>query len=147
MIHEGARDLPADLLHHPEQRLWVRMDPDSGRARIGLDAVGLAALGDVVFVALDPSETELRPGSPFGTLEAAKMTSTLLAPIGGRVVACNDAVVADPSLLGNAPYTDGWLLELEPATWAQDSSALLGGSDAEAWARAEWARLDEEETG
>jgi glycine cleavage system H protein len=37
------------------------------------------------------------------------------APIGGTVVAVNDALSDDPEAINNDPYGDGWIVRLEPA--------------------------------
>ena len=53
----------------------------------------------------------------------------LLAPVGGVVLARNEAVLASPEELQQDPYGDGWLLLLQPA----DPAQLDGLMDAQAY--------------
>jgi len=48
----------------------------------------------------------------------------VLAPVAGEVVAVNEAVNDDSSLVNSDPYGEGWLVELRPAN-ADDLSGLL----------------------
>jgi glycine cleavage system H protein len=53
----------------------------------------------------------------------------MYAPIAGRVLACNQAVIDQPELLQSDPYGAGWLLELE----ATDAAQLAALMDADAY--------------
>ena len=53
----------------------------------------------------------------------------LYSPIGGRVLAINEALVRAPELLQDDCYLEGWLLRLEPA----DPGEFLGLLDATAY--------------
>ena len=50
-------------------------------------------------------------------MESSKALSTLYAPADGRIVAFNDAVLDDPSVINTDNYGAGWLFEF--ATDAQ----------------------------
>jgi glycine cleavage system H protein len=65
-------------------------------------------------------------------VESVKAVEELLAPLGGVVVARNEAVLASPEELQSDPYGEGWLLLVEPA----DPAELEGLMDAAAYAAA-----------
>jgi glycine cleavage system H protein len=132
--------LPDDRLYDGEQHLWVRRDGGTGQAAVGLDALGLAAMGDLAYVALHPVGTTVRRGEPIGSLEAAKMTGDLIAPISGVLVERNSAVLRDPTLINRDPYGAGWLVAIEPADWERESPALIAGAALPAWVAAETER-------
>lgn len=145
MSRERPTSVPRDRHYDPVQHLWARRDPATGRVRIGIDAIGLESLGELAYVALpDPGGTVAR-GRSLGSLEAAKTTTTIAAPVGGRVVARNDAVLADPLRVNRDPYDGGWLVELEPSAWAEESRDLVHGDAIAAWAAAEWQRLADDD--
>lgn len=146
MTRERPTSVPNDRHYERNQHTWARRDPATGRVRVGIDAIGLESLGELAYVALPAPGGTVAKGQPLGSLEAAKMTTTIAAPVGGRVVARNDAVLADPLLVNRDPYDGGWLVELEPSAWATESSGLVHGDAVAAWAAAEWQRLADEDT-
>lgn len=131
-------EFPADLHYEPEHHLWVRLI--EGRARVGLDALGQAAMGDVVYIQFDAGVQAVRRGEALGTVEAAKMVSPLRAPLSGRIHRINPAVQHNPALVNRDPYGQGWLVEIEPADWAAEAAGLLHGPAVAAWAATETLR-------
>ena len=55
------------------------------------------------------------PGDEFGTLESTKAVSELYMPIGGKVVAINEALEDAPELVNEDTYGDGWMIEVAPS--------------------------------
>ena len=139
---EVPRDRHYDGIHH----LWAQRDEGSGRVRVGIDSIGLESLGELAYVTLHAVGAAVGRGEALGSLEAAKMTSVIAAPVGGTVVARNEAVLGDPLLVNRDPYGDGWLVEIEPASWEADAGELIGGDAVAEWAAAETERLRAEST-
>ena len=48
-----------------------------------------------------------------GEIESVKAVSDLFAPVSGRVLEINQAVINEPALVNQDPYGDGWLVRLE----------------------------------
>ena len=71
----------------------------------------------------------VQQGASFGSVESVKAVEDLLAPVGGVVLARNEAVLASPEELQQDPYGEGWLLLLQPA----DPAQLEGLMDAQAY--------------
>jgi glycine cleavage system H protein len=65
-----------------------------------------------------------------GELESTKSVSEVYAPVGGEVVARNEALDATPELVNTDPYGDGWLFEIVPDS--SGSTDLLSAADYEA---------------
>ena len=135
---------PPDRSYDAEHHLWSQHEPATGRVRVGMDVLGLESLGDLVFISLKPAGTRVRRGEALGTLEAAKMTGEISAPLGGTVVEVNPAVLRDAHLVNRSPYDEGWLVRLEPLDWPGDSGALVGPERLAAWVRAEVQRYREQ---
>lgn len=85
---------------------------DAHAARIGITAHAAEQLGDIIFVELPAAGTALLAGQIYGEVESTKSVSELHAPVSGLVVAVNEAVVNDPTLINSDPYGAGWLLEV-----------------------------------
>lgn len=141
-------EFPEGLWYHSQEHLWLSADdaaaPGGVLVTVGVDAIGVQALGEVVYVQLlDPGQAVER-GQPIGSLEAEKMVRPLLAPVSGALVESNPDVVSAPRLLNADAYGRGWLVRIRAHDWAREAADLLHAPDAvEAWARAELRALGE----
>lgn len=97
---------PTELKYTAEHE-WLAVDGDT--ARVGVTAFAAEALGDVVYVDLPAPGDTVTAGESCGELESTKSVSDLYAPVTGEVVAVNEAVDADPSLVNSDPFGEGWL--------------------------------------
>jgi len=105
-------NVPQDL-HFLDSHEWVQVD--DGTARIGISDFAQDELGDVVFVDLPSEGDELAAEEDFGVVESIKAVSDIYAPVSGTVTAVNDDLVDAPELINEAPYGDGWLIEVDLA--------------------------------
>ena len=97
-------------LKYTAEHEWIAVDGDI--ATIGITAYAADKLGDVVFVDLPKAGSTVGAGKVVGEIESTKSVGELYAPLTGEVVAVNDAVVDDPSLVNSDPFGDGWLVKL-----------------------------------
>lgn len=116
-----------EQLRYTKEHEWVRVDGADGV--IGITDFAQEALGDVVFVELPAIGTSVTAGQQFGVVESNKSVSELYAPVGGRVVAVNEALRDRPELVNTDPYGDGWMIRIAVER-ASDVDGLL---DAEAY--------------
>jgi len=110
-------------LHYSSDHEWVG-GGDSGRVRIGITDYAQDSLGDVVFVQLPTLGDTVVSGATLGEVESTKSVSDIYAPVGGTVVAINDALNDSPQLLNDDPFGEGWICEIE-ITDAADIGRLL----------------------
>ena len=106
-------ELPGDLKYTSDHE-WLRREED-GTVTIGITDHAQSALGDLVYVELPEVNQEVEAGNDMAVVESVKAASDVYAPIGGTVVAVNDALSDDPEAINNDPYGDGWIVRLEPA--------------------------------
>jgi len=138
----GKYLFPEDLFYDPDTHLWVR--PVEEHARIGLDMLGAEAMGDLVYVQLEAPGKELRRGEPLGSVEAAKMVTSLRSPISGVVLRRNEEVLQNPARVNEDPYGEGWLVEIRPTHWAEETRILIHGGAVAEWAEREILRYREQ---
>ncbi len=69
-------------------------------------------MGDVVFVELPTVGDSFEKKATFGTIEAVKAVSDLYCPLSGEIVAVNESLDDDPSVVNNDPYGAGWMIRL-----------------------------------
>lgn len=116
--------IPEDLLYSEEHE-YVRRTDDDTVIEIGITDYAQGELGDVVYVELPKVGDSFARMDVFGTIEAVKAVSELYAPVGGTVVAVNDALDNDPASVNRSPYEEGWMIRLEVKD-AADFDQLLG---------------------
>jgi glycine cleavage system H protein len=102
--------------------VWARRD--GNRVRIGLTDFLQQKSGDVAFVNSKEVDTVLAAGEELAAIETIKVDLVIPAPIGGKIVAVNEALATNPELVNTDPYGAGWLAEIEPERMA-DYDALL----------------------
>ena len=52
-------------------------------------------------------------------VESVKAASDVYSPVNGEVVAVNEAIADGPELVNKAPYGDGWMMRIRPASAAE----------------------------
>ncbi len=129
--------IPADRYYDGANHLWVRPDSATGRIVVGIDELGLQALGDLVYITLKEVGTPVKRGEAVGTLEAAKMTGDLVAPVSGILIGRSESVLRDPTLVNRDPYDQGWVASIDPTDWQKESRLLIFGDAIPAWVDAE----------
>ncbi|MFP4350026.1 MAG: glycine cleavage system protein GcvH [Thermodesulfobacteriota bacterium] len=106
-----------DDVRYTEDHEWAKKE--GGTVKIGISDYAQDQLGDIVFVELPEVDGELEKGDEFGTVESTKAVSELYMPLGGKVVAVNEALADDPEQVNKDPYGGGWMVEIEPSDPAE----------------------------
>ena len=91
---------------------WVTVS--GATLKVGISDYAQDQLGDIVFVELPEIGATFGKGDQFGTLESVKAVSELYLPVGGEVVAVNEALGDSPELINQDPYNN-WIVEIKPA--------------------------------
>lgn len=102
-------NIPSHLRYSAEHE-WV---DESSPVKVGLSAVAVDALGDVVYLDLPEAGATVTAGEVCGEVESTKSVSELFAPVSGTVAEVNAAVVDEPGLVNTDPYGEGWLFTVE----------------------------------
>ena len=102
-----------DELSYTSDHEWVRLN-ESGNAVFGITFYAQDSLGDIVYVSLPAVGDELIAGTSCGEVESTESVSDLFAPIDGTVISVNSELEANPELVNSSPYSQGWLVEVEP---------------------------------
>lgn len=105
-------NIPADLRYAASHE-WARLEAD-GSITVGISDHAQEALGDVVFVELPEVGRQLAAGQEAGVVESVKAASDIYAPVGGEVIAINDALVDNPENINSDPY-GSWFFKLKPS--------------------------------
>ena len=106
-------NIPAEL-KYVESHEWLRKEED-GTITVGITDFAQAALGDVVFIELPEVGDEVEADQDIAVVESVKAASDVYAPIAGKIVAVNEALVDAPETANEDPYGDAWFFRMEPA--------------------------------
>jgi glycine cleavage system H protein len=101
---------PDDIKYHREHA-WVRVE--GKRATIGITDYAQQQMGDIVYVDLPESDTEIDADSELSEIESTKATSPVISPVSGTVVEVNEDLADSPEIINEDPYGNGWLVTLE----------------------------------
>ncbi len=104
-------NIPEDLRYTRDHH-WVRRA--DGHVVVGLTDHIQRSMGDVVYVDLVASHTELDSAEAMGEVESIKTVFDLVAPFGATIASVNGALWDDPELVNEDPYGAGWLMTLVP---------------------------------
>ncbi|MFH0733447.1 MAG: glycine cleavage system protein GcvH [bacterium] len=121
-----------DNLMYTKDHEWLKVEGNIGY--IGVTDYAQGELGDIVFISIESDLTAIVKGETFGTIEAVKTVSDMLAPCDGKLIEINPVLENDPQLVNTDPYGEGWIVKIEitnPADLdellsADDYKALLG---------------------
>jgi len=100
-----------EQLKYSEEHEWAKLE--GNRVTIGITDFAQSELGDIVFVELPEVGDVIQINDPFGSVESVKTVSELYAPISGKVIEVNSALVDAPEKVNEAPYGDGWMIIVE----------------------------------
>ena len=123
-------DIPSDL-YYTEEHEYLKPTGEDGVYAVGVTDYAQGELGDVVFVELPDGGAQFNRMDVFGTIEAVKAVSDLFCPLQGEIVAVNDELDDDPSLVNSDPYGDGWMVKLKLTDPGEISSLLTADGYAE----------------
>lgn len=103
----------ADQRFHPGHT-WVQRH-DERLASVGVSALAANFVGELQSIEAPAEGSRLEPDARALTLVAKNGRRLRLpVPIGGKVLAVNDALARDPALVQRRPYDQGWILRLKP---------------------------------
>src|SRR5688572_15191284 len=100
-------------LKYTKDHEWAKIEGNT--VTVGITDHAQGALGDIVFVELPAIGRTLKKGDTFGVVESIKAVSDLYAPVSGKVVAANSALVDDPAAINRSPQDEAWLVRIELA--------------------------------
>jgi len=100
------------LLYSPKH-VWSQITPE-GNVRIGLTDYAARHLKGIAHVMTEPVGKEVKKMEPIGMVETWMFIFDIYAPVSGKIVKVNEALKAEPHLINEDPYGEGWILEIKP---------------------------------
>lgn len=114
-------NFPAELKYTKDHE-WIRLEGNV--ATVGITEFAQKELGDIVYVEVETVGKSVKANEVFGTVEAVKTVSDLFMPVDGTINELNNALSAQPDLVNNDPYGEGWMIKMTVNN-PEDVSALM----------------------
>ncbi|MDR7607005.1 MAG: glycine cleavage system protein GcvH [Armatimonadota bacterium] len=124
----GCR-VPEDLYYWVEKHVWARPEED-GTVTVGITDVAQHLAKTIIAVTPKAVGRTVERGKSAGTVESGKWVGPITSPVTGKVVAVNERLKAEPTLVNQDSYGAGWILRLQPVRWEEERLALLTGAEA-----------------
>ena len=111
-----------DHLRYRDSHEWI--DASQDPAPVGITDHAQEELTDVVFAELPKLGRKVSAGEQVAVIESVKAASDIYAPMSGEIVAVNEELSGNPSLINTDPYGAGWMFKLKVANAAEADTML-----------------------
>ncbi len=115
-----------DNVRYTETHEWTRKDGD--KYIVGLTDHAQHEMGEIVMAELPDVGSDAKKAESIGGLEAVKTAEDFYSPLDGEVIEVNEELEANPSLINEDPYGQGWLFAVK-ATDETQFDSLLSAED------------------
>jgi len=119
--YEFPDDLYYDLNYN-----WARIEGNI--ATQGITDFAQKVAGEIVYSEVPRVGREVKLGDTFMSMESGKWVGRIFATVSGKIVEANEEMEWDPTIINNAPFTDGWMAKIEMAD-AGETGKLHHASD------------------
>jgi glycine cleavage system H protein len=99
-----------DELRYSKEHEWVAGADRA--ATIGITDYAQEELGDIVFVELPAIGSVLTRDATLGVVESVKAVSDVYAPVSATVIEVNGRLTANPEVINEDPYGQGWMVRV-----------------------------------
>jgi glycine cleavage system H protein len=114
--------IESSYLYHPDE-CWVKRNGDL--VTVGVTDFFQKTIGDVIFIELPETGTEVTKGDEAGMIETIKVNVTLISPVSGTIKEVNRGLVDNPQWVNSEPYGEGWLFKMAPSDWETEKKELM----------------------
>jgi glycine cleavage system H protein len=89
---------------------WLSLE--GKEVKIGITDYAQKQLGDIVYVDLPVLGTQVQQFGLIGEIESKKAVVEFFAPVSGKIIEINQAIIDNPHLINIDPYGAAWLVKL-----------------------------------
>ena len=100
-----------DDVRYTKTHEWVKLEGDI--LTLGITDFAVEHLGDIVFVDLPETGTDLEQGETALEIESVKAVAEVYAPVTGTVEAVNEAIADEAASLSEDCFGAGWLIRMK----------------------------------
>ena len=121
--------LPDELLYHVDFNVWIHKN-DDGTIDLGMTDIAQSLAGNIIHCRPKKVGRSVKAGKSIATVESGKWVGPVKTPFAGEIVAANNDVESDATILNRSPYKQGWIVQIQPSNFDEDGCDLVSGNDA-----------------
>ncbi|MHC1702338.1 MAG: glycine cleavage system protein H [Tenuifilaceae bacterium] len=127
-------------LFYSKNHTWSHLEI-SGIAKVGLDDLLLHLTGEVKLNHIKKPGDHVKKGDILAEIDRNGKQLMIYSPISGEILKTNTLINANPEVLNQDPYGDGWLYKIKPTNWVVETNAYYLAEDATNWSAKELERF------
>jgi len=131
--------IPAGIYFSPTHS-WAHLQTN-GQAKIGVDAFIQGLTGILSAIHVPEQGTDIQQGEPLFSIVHKGKKLVISAPISGKVKQINTEALQNLRMVHRDPYSYGWLVEMVPTNWEDETQRLFLGQRSTAWLKTEMVRI------
>jgi glycine cleavage system H lipoate-binding protein len=131
--------IPSGVYFSPTHS-WAHLETN-GRAKIGVDTFIQGLTGVLSAIDVPENGSTLKQGDPLFSIIHKNKKLVISAPVSGKVRSINMEALQNMRMVHRDPYSFGWLVEMEPSDWENETKHLYLGDRTIAWLKIEMARI------
>ena len=121
--------LPDSLSYHVDFNVWIQKNED-GTLDLGMTDIAQSMAGNIIHCRPKKVGKKVKAGKSVATVESGKWVGPVKTPFSGEIVAANNDVENDATIVNRSPYKQGWIVRIQPNDFDGDSGALVNGEAA-----------------
>lgn len=133
MVIQGY-NIPENLFYE-KNHYWIKVQDDI--LVMGMDDFAQKMAGEIVFVQLPFEGKKLKRGKRFAKVESGKWVGKIFAPVNGEILASNEELEMDPTVINKDCYGDGWMYKIKPLDMAEVDDLIHGSEAIKKWVLAD----------
>jgi glycine cleavage system H protein len=98
-------------LRYAKTHEWAHLEGNV--CTVGLTQFAVEQLTDIIYIDMPDVDDPVAIGESFGEIESVKAVSDLYSPVDGDIVAINEKLETDPTLISSDPFGKGWLIKVK----------------------------------
>ena len=138
-FNENSLSAPKGL-YYDNTHTWVFME-ENGTLKTGIDDFLPHITGPINRIEMKNTGDKIRKGEKFITLIHEGKKLNVYAPVSGTIIARNEPLSSNSSLLNSSPFSNGWVYQVEPSDWLKEISFLNMVEKYKNWLKNEFSRL------
>ena len=98
-------------MKYTEEHEWLLKEGDT--VTVGITEHAASELGDLVFIELPEQGKKVEKDQEIVVIESVKAASDIMAPLDGKIVEVNAAIVENPTMVNEDPTGEAWFFKMK----------------------------------
>ncbi len=118
---------PDELFYNVDTGVWAKKESD-GTITVGMTSCACSLVGELIAYLPKKVGVRVEQNKSLASVESGKWVGPVKAPVGGEIIATNEAVAAKAAIINADPYGKGWVVKMKPADWDREAAGLITGA-------------------